>query len=191
MTALDYILDGLEAELALERELGVRSFEMDRALLVPEAPPRPETPAQRQSPVRVPPPAPAVDPSDRRPSPRKAAIAFLHDMPLGAAGEMMMGKIVSALKLPEDEAPVVSSGLLPDADVYVVLGARALKKWFPGKSASPGQGFAAESGRPVLVTYTPNYILRFTTVTPALQQIKRDMWTTIKSAARKVSDNAK
>ena len=38
MTALDYILDGLEAELALERELGVRSVEIDRALLAPLAP---------------------------------------------------------------------------------------------------------------------------------------------------------
>ena len=29
MTVLDYILDGLEAELALERELGVRSVELE------------------------------------------------------------------------------------------------------------------------------------------------------------------
>ena len=34
MTALDYILDGLEAALELERELGVRSVEIDRNLLV-------------------------------------------------------------------------------------------------------------------------------------------------------------
>ena len=33
MTPVEYILDGLEAELALERELGVRSFPFDRSLL--------------------------------------------------------------------------------------------------------------------------------------------------------------
>ena len=33
MTALDYILDGLESELALERELGVRVVECDRSLV--------------------------------------------------------------------------------------------------------------------------------------------------------------
>ncbi len=71
--------------------------------------------------------------------------------------------------------------------VYVVMGAYALRKWFPGKAASPGQSFNTDSGRPVFVTYSPNYILRYKTVTEALQRIKRDMWTTIKSAYRRIS----
>ena len=33
VTAIDYVLDGLEAELMLERELGVRAVECDRDLL--------------------------------------------------------------------------------------------------------------------------------------------------------------
>ena len=44
MEALDHILDGLEDALALERELGTRAVEIDRALLaVPQksAPPAP------------------------------------------------------------------------------------------------------------------------------------------------------
>ena len=35
VTALEHILEGLEAELALERELGVRTVEIDRSLLAP------------------------------------------------------------------------------------------------------------------------------------------------------------
>ncbi len=38
MTPVEYILDGLEAELALERELGVRVIECDRSLLRVNAP---------------------------------------------------------------------------------------------------------------------------------------------------------
>ena len=37
MSAVDYILDGLAAELELERELGVRAIEIDRSLLVATA----------------------------------------------------------------------------------------------------------------------------------------------------------
>ena len=42
MTALEYLLDGLEAELELERELGVRVVELDRTLLA--SPPHSSTP---------------------------------------------------------------------------------------------------------------------------------------------------
>ena len=41
MDVVEYILDGLEAALELERELGVRSVEIDRGLLGATTAPRP------------------------------------------------------------------------------------------------------------------------------------------------------
>ncbi|MBO7482569.1 MAG: hypothetical protein J6U17_01610, partial [Kiritimatiellae bacterium] len=63
MTVIEYILDGLEAELALERELGLRTVECDRSLLAsapPPAAPSAETRAVRPSP---PPAAPRQPPA--------------------------------------------------------------------------------------------------------------------------------
>lgn len=98
----------------------------------------------------------------------------------------MMAKIVAALHESAATAPVVSQGTMPRAKAYIVLGARALKKWFPERNAEPGAKFEADDGTEVSVTYSPNYILRFKTVTPAVKRIKESMWMTIKSAARKI-----
>ncbi len=182
MTALDYILEGLEAELALERELGVRSFEIDRSLREPLGPTGVEA-----API-VPKPAP-IDP---RPTPidanrpQKAAMVFLHDRPLPPAGEEMIAKISSALGLKPEDAPILTEPPLPEAKVYIVLGAFALRKWFPERNLSPGNGFDLDSGAYALVTYSPNYILRFNSETAALKQIKRSMWTSIKAAAKRL-----
>ena len=181
MTALEYILDGLEAELALERELGVRSIEIDRALLVaPSGSPGVSRPSGSVVPVSSsasslvnPSRAPIKQPNQANKSSDQTRISyplvFLHDRALSAAGVEMMGKIIAALGMTEQTAKVVTTTPLPPAKVYVVLGAGALKKWFP-----------------VLVTYSPEYILRFKTVTPAVKKIKMDMWTAIKSVLRKI-----
>ena len=96
----------------------------------------------------------------------------------------MMEKITSALKLEPSSAPVVDATPMPKAKVYIILGSFALRKWFPGRNLSPGQHFRTDSGAEVFVTYSPNYILRYKVVTPALVKIKQSMWTTIKQAAR-------
>lgn len=207
MTALEYILDGLEAELALERELGVRSIEIDRALLVaPSGSPVVSRPsgsgsssASSGSVVPVssnasssvnPSRAPIKQPNQANKSSDQTSIScplvFLHDRALSAAGVEMMGKIIAALGMTEQTAKVVTTTPLPPAKVYVVLGAGALKKWFPGTAGAPGQWIAVEGGASVLVTYSPEYILRFKTVTPAVKKIKMDMWTAIKSVLRKI-----
>lgn len=205
MAALDYILDGLEAELALERELGVRSVEIDRALLAPLAPPggssgssEPRSSSGSSEPRSVPPPAaapqrttppplrptnpPTLQPSNLSP----LDFVFLHDKPLSAKGNEMMAKIIVALGKTAETAPIVVAPPIPAAKVCIVLGGLALRKWFPGRNVSPGQWFTDEKGRDVLVTYTPEYILRFGTVTPALKKIKQDMWNSLKSVLKRI-----
>ena len=119
MTALEYLLDGLEAELELERELGVRVVELDRALL--SSPPGSSTPPLPHSPT------PSL------------SFAFLHDKPLSPGGIEMMAKIVTAMHETPESAPIVFNGGKPPAKMYVVLGSEAMKKWYPGMRGAPGQ----------------------------------------------------
>lgn len=192
MTALEYILDGLEAELALERELGVRSVECDRTLLevTPAASPVP-------APKPVEPPKPAatdvrrearpVNRTIERPNDRTISdFIFVHDRALSPKGVEMMAKIITALGKTAETAPVVIVPPLPKAKIYVVLGGLALKKFFPGMRGEPGQWQRSESGADVLITYSPEYILRFPTVTPAVMAMKKAMWTSLKAVAQRV-----
>ena len=99
----------------------------------------------------------------------------------------MISKITAALKTTAELAPVVNSAPLPDAGIYVVLGSLALRKWFPEIKAAPGMWVKTRGGSDVLVTYSPEYILRFSTVTPAVEQIKKDMWASLKAVAQRAS----
>ena len=199
MTALEYLLDGLEAELELERELGVRAVELDRALLA--------TP-QLPSPVRAPSasssnshshsssssnsssrsnsnsnsPTPPL-PHSSTPS---LSFAFLHDRPLSPNGIEMMAKIVTAMHQTPESAPIVFTGEKPQAKIYVVLGYEAMKKWYPGMRGSPGQWLRGRNGEDVLVTYSPEYILRFGAVTSELTKLKRNMWTSLKGVMQRI-----
>ena len=196
MTALDDILDGLVAELELERELGARTVEIDRALLrgEPAAPVARPAAAPAQSGALV--GAPRVSRDVPRDVPRVAERApsdarrydfvFLHHRALNAAGTEMMAKIVAAMGRTGETAPVLVTPPRPPAKVYVALGARALELWFPGLKGAPGNWLTADDGAEVLVTYSPEFILRFRTVTPEVQQIKKAMWVAIKSVLKKV-----
>ena len=213
MTALDYILEGLEAELALERELGVRTVECDRELLTIASPARvaggpgearipstssPSGASRPSSVTSAPSPSRASSPSSPagarpdnqtiRPSLNQTVFdfVFLHDKPLSATGNEMMAKIIHAMGRTGETAPVIVAPPLPKAKAYVVLGALALRKWFPGVNAAPGQWVTTSQGEQVLVTYSPEYILRFGEVTPALMKIKSDMWTSLKGVLKRV-----
>ena len=201
MNALDYILDGLEAALELERELGVRVVECDRSLLTPAS--RLPSNVSRLSgegletrdvrrETRV-----GLETRDERPAANNRTIeqsngrtvpdlAFLHDRPLSPAGIEMMAKIIGAMKRTAENSPIVVEPPMPLAKVLVVLGARALKKYFPEQKAEPGQWFRTPGGRDVLVTYSPEYILRFDTVTPAVQKLKQDMWRSLKAVVQRL-----
>ena len=98
----------------------------------------------------------------------------------------MMAKIVTAMHKTPESAPIVFNGERPPAKIYVVLGSEALKKWYPGMHGSPGQWLRGREGEDVLVTYSPEYILRFGTVTPALMKLKREMWTSLKGVMQRI-----
>ena len=223
MGVLDFILDGLERALELERELGVRTVELGpdgRKLLFGEPSantPHPLTPriapasqlaslgGYRTSAPSVPrSPSPSfardnrvnkvdsvdrvVDSSVQTPKDSKTQtildLVFLHDRPLAQAGVEMMAKILNALGKPD--APIVIAPPVPEAKVTVVLGGLALKKYFPGMKGEPGQWQKTPEGRDVLITYSPAYILRFGTVTPAVQKIKQDMWLSLKAVKQRL-----
>ena len=202
MDVLDFILDGLEAALELERELGVRTVEIDRGLLeattVPRLPSQVSSPSTKVGPktedVRRETPA-GLETRDARPAVvnrtieqsnnRTIELCFLHDRPLAQAGVEMMAKILNALGKPD--APIVVAPPVPQAKVTVVLGGLALKKYFPGMKGEPGQWQKTPEGRDVLITYSPAYILRFGTVTPAVQKIKQDMWQSLKAVRQRLS----
>ena len=205
MTALEYLLDGLEAELELERELGVRVVELDRTLLA--------TP-QVASPVRAPSASSShshsSSPSNSNshshsssssnsnshsnsptpPLPHSStpslSFAFLHDRPLSPSGIEMMAKIVTAMHETPETAPIVFTGERPPAKMYVVLGSEAMKKWYPGMRGAPGQWLRGRNGEDVLLTYSPEYLLRFGAATPALMKLKREMWTSLKGVMQRL-----
>ena len=97
----------------------------------------------------------------------------------------MMTKIVEALGQTFETAPIVTEAPVPKAKIYVILGGLALRKFQPKLKGVPGQWLKTERGADVLVTYSPEYILRFKTVTPAVKKLKTDMWHALKEVARR------
>lgn len=200
MTVLDYILEGLEAELALERELGVRFVDYDREVLkveaaaesVSEAPPQ-EPPRNTASPslglpstASSPTPTPTPQPT---PTPSTSAhydFVFLHHKELSEGGKEMMVKIIGAMGKTIESAPIVTETPIPKAKVYVILGGLALRKFQPKLKGVPGEWLTSERGAEILVTYSPEYILRFKEVTPAIRKIKGDMWLSLKSVLQRI-----
>ena len=97
----------------------------------------------------------------------------------------MMAKILNALGKPD--APIVVVPPAPRARITVVLGGLALKKYFAGMRGEPGQWQKTPEGGDVLITYSPEYILRFGNVTPAVEKIKKAMWTSLKAVRQRLS----
>ena len=183
MTSLDAILDGLADALELDRELGTRVIEIDRALLkAPEtvAPAQPAVPAQPATPRRE-----AMERDVAKP--QGVRIAFLHDQPLSPESVTMMAKIVAAMNETADSAPILFTGERPLAQATVVLGARALRKWFPGAVGAPGQWISPGGIKNVLVTYTPEYFLRRGLSPETVQKLKREMWNSLKQVIQRLA----
>ena len=176
MTALDCIIEGLERELALERELGERTVEFDRSLLLP---PEPEKRTRSATPA-------SPEPAKPEPATEKFDFVFLHDRPLSADGVAMMAKIVTAMGKSADEAPIVFDGELPPAKIYVVLGSGALGRWFPGERGSAGSWIRRDDGSEILVSRSPEYVLRISAENPELKKIKARMWSDLKDVLRRL-----
>ena len=192
MTALDAILDGFESALELERELGNRIVPCDRKLLAPLA---------EASQVLASPPlagASARAPSSRilgnlgsleAPPPAKpratnlVPILFVHHRPFTERAQALMDNIIKAMKLGEGQYQVVfGGGPLPPAKVCVVLGSNALVQIMPGGACQPGSWTKTPSGTDALVTYSPEFILRFSDGSEEQKECKRKMWASLKSA---------
>lgn len=194
MTQLEYILDGLQSYLELERELGVRVMECDRSLLQkgdrPSSPPAaaavvaPLVPSPLESSPPVNGERAAVEKNDA--APEVYSFVFIHDRQLSAAGEEMIAKITAAMGGNSKKNPVVTLPPLPKAKIYIALGALALRKFFPGITAAPGQWIKGGGSETVLVTYSPEYILRFGAVTQAVVKIKKDMWNSLKTVVQRL-----
>lgn len=195
---LEYVLNGLEQALELERELGVRSVEIDRGLLegekclvpsaiVPSAVvPRASgatMPATSHQPPATVSPAPATSHQALGTNP---SLVFIHDRPLSPGGVEMMAKIVTALGLTVDKAPVVVAPPIPNANIFVFLGFAALKRYMPSVRLEENAWGKSPKGKDVLLVKSPEEILRFATVTPAVKKMKEDMWRSLKAVKQRL-----
>ena len=165
MDIYDQILENLE----LERELGTRTVEIDRALLLP---PKPATDGTSVVPVPVPAAPDASEGCD---------IAFLTGRPLSPAGAEAMAKTFAAMKRIKPDLQVVLNEKRKSR-VIVLLGSDALKKLLP--TARPVRGkWIQLNGVPAVMTFSPDYIFsHFQAGSPHERQAKSEMWEDIKSA---------
>ena len=95
----------------------------------------------------------------------------------------MMERIYAAMKLDVSRVRLVTEAPLPPADKVVVLGGLALKKFLPGVQCQPGSWVKAPwGGGHALVTYSPEYILRFSEGSREQLAAKRSLWAALCSA---------
>ena len=180
MDIFDQILENLE----LERELGTRTVEIDRALLVP--PPAEPPPA----PPPVAPPKPVERPAPSVPSPRQVAsqqgrscdILFLTGRPLSAAGEEAIRKTIDAMqKIKADINVCIDEECL--AKVIILLGSVALKKHAKNNIRANQGDWIDLNGVPTMITFSPDYIFtHFTEGSARMVAAKRNMWNDVKAA---------
>lgn len=202
--AVDYILEGLAKNLELERELGNFAFEFDRAFLASlpkkrgegdgfQTPdpgarnaaagsgkgrtPDPESPRTAGAPVA----------GGKAVGGKRFDFVFLHHGPVrGDDCVTMMAKLTAAMKQTPESAPIVFTGEKPPAKIYVVLGLKALAKWYEGVSLSRC-GWFKDVDSEVLLVYSPEDIYRFgPKLTPAMFAKKKEMWTLLQAAMGKV-----
>ena len=99
----------------------------------------------------------------------------------------MVSKILPAMGATAESAPLVIQAPLPKAKVYVVFGYGALKKFFPEASGAPGQWLMPSGANAeILITYSPDYILRFGEVNDVVKKFKQEMWKSLKVVMQKV-----
>ncbi len=189
---LAFVLDGLADYLELERELGVRAVEVDRALLAPPAVATADrtaaaTAADRthgtQTTHRTEEPASraATEPGAKGP----LDFIFIADKPLSPRATEMMAKIIPAMGQTPETAPVVVAPPIPNARFFVFLGRAALAKYMPGMRGEENRWLKSPKGKDVLLVKSPEEIVRFTTVTPALKKMKQDMWLALKTVRQR------
>lgn len=190
LETFDGLLEAFEEALELERELGTRTVDCDRALLMPLRPAPPPAP---------PPPAPRPPSNDQRPtstvqrplSNDLTDFAFIVAREPQGAAAAMLEKMVAAMGYAMDRVAVVeaekAAAERPRARVYVVLGGSdAFRVFAPGQRAAPGLWTEVE-GVPTIVTYSPARILSYFGGDAAgLTKAKRQIWSDLKSALARI-----
>ena len=210
METFDEILGAFEQALELERELGTRTVECDRALLTPLRPaapaapkpaPKVETPApasqtpvppRSASPSSLPPRTPqsSLPTQPSQPSPLVDFAFIAAQIPQGAAAELL-AKMVAAMGYTMNQVTVVAAATAveakPSATVYVVLGGSdAFRVFAPGQRAALGL-WTEVGGVPTIVTYSPAKILSyFGNDVAGLTKAKRQIWSDLKSALARI-----
>ena len=201
METFDDILGAFEEALELERELGTRTVECDRALLVPlrsaapavPVPPPPAPKAETRAPApTVPPPisVPVPTPNPPLSSPQTDFAFIAAQLPQGAAAGMLHG-MVAAMGYAMDQVKVVAASdaaaARPAARVYIVLGGSdAFRVFAPGQRAALGL-WTTVADVPTIVTYSPARILSyFGRDAAGLAKAKRQIWSDLKSALARI-----
>ncbi len=185
---LAFVLDGLADYLELERELGVKTVEVDRALLTATPAPKAEaaTTPRAASGAARPAAKPAEPPRAETGAKGLLDFVFIADRPLSPKAVEMMAKIVPAMGKTAETAPVVVAPPIPRARFFVFLGRAALAKYMPGLRGEENRWLKSPKGKDVLLVKSPEEIVRFTTVTPALKRMKQEMWLALKTVTQRV-----
>lgn len=204
MENLDEILGAFEQALELERELGARTVDCDRALLVPLSASKPAPPVSSPAvaPAAARPAPPAEAPAAARPAARPAAtpvlpvrgdrvdFAFIAECQMEGPALQLLEKMVAAMGYAMGDVRVVPVAdavvARPSARVYVVLGSQAFRVFAPGERAALGLSTKVD-GVPTIVTYSPARILAyFGNDAEGLLKAKRQIWSDLKSALAQI-----
>ena len=206
MSSVNEILTAFEEALELERELGTRTVEIDRALLrcspAPMAVPACGASGSREtsssSGSRVSSGSSSSSATrtssgssmssfpetanDSSAAGARADFAFLLECePQGPVAELLP-KMSEAIGYGPDGVKVND----PSARVLIVLGSDALAKWLPGVKARPGQ-WVMRGETPALVTASPTKTYRFFGHDPAkIRALKLRLWADLKAALAKL-----
>ena len=185
MSNVNEILTAFEEALELERELGTRTVEIDRALLRCSPAPM-ATPARGASDSREASSSSSgssATSGSRASSNSSAAgpradFAFLLECePQGPVAELLP-KMSEAIGYGPDGVKVND----PSARVLIVLGSDAMAKWLPGVKARPGQ-WVQRGETPALITASPTKTYRFFGHDPAkIRALKLRLWADLKAA---------
>ena len=166
---LSFVLDGLADYLEIERELGVRTVEVDRALL--DAGNGEKGNGNREQGAGN----------------GTLDFIFISDKPLSPKAVEMMAKIIPAMGQTIETAPIVVAPPIPKARFFVFLGRAALAKYMPGLRGEENRWLKSPKGADVLLVKSPEEIVRFTAVTPALKRMKQEMWQALKTVVQRVN----
>ena len=205
---LETILSAFEEALELERELGTRTVEIDRALLrsspAPMAEPARGASDSREAGRASGPSVSSVSSGSSGSSVSSGSSGASGSSEAGSPGTASESSAAGAradfafLLEGEPEGPVAEllpkmseaigygpNGVKindPSARVLIVLGSEALAKWLPGVKARPGQWVQRE-GVPALITASPTKTYRFFGHDPAkIRALKLRLWADLNAA---------